>query len=388
MASKKFDFSNYDNTPSGNSFFDELNKKSQEKAPASAPDDAFAEFEEAKRRAAEQEAAAEAAIQAARDEATAAALAAEAEAQRQLELIAQAEAEAAAKQREAEEAARQAELVAKEQEAIIERAKAEAEAKALADAKAAEERKKQIAAKVEAEEKAREKAKKEAEEQRIAEEKAKKKAEQEAKQKAAQEAAAKAKAEQEAKQRALEEERLAKIAEKEAKKAAGAINPVQVLITLAICAVACVILYIGSGVLFVDGFFQGSSSSVSDEISSKVSSDLESASVGITYVAAENKLCIANDDSYKVYFLTSGNKLYTKEGKYKSATTPEQKVQEARDVKASSDGADLVFTDVISFVADVSNIADKKVSFGVRMNGDTSVAKTEVTVKVTSSSGH
>ena len=334
--------------------------------------DAFSQFEEMKKQAEEQAKAAAEAEAAAQAEIEAKVKAAEEEALRQQKLIEEAEAEARRMQEEAERIAREAEEAAKAQEEAAARARAEEEARIQAEAEEAARLAEELRAKKEAEEKA-----KAEEEARVrAEEEARIKAEMEAAAKAKKDAEEKAKAEAQAAEKAKREAEEAAREEarriKEEKKRSGAINPPAVIAAIIIGVLLIVGSYIGSGLLFVDGFMgKGGAGSVSD-VASTISSSLKNASQGISFNVAESKLCLANDSDYVVYFQTSDYKLYSIKGSYTNAGgTFTQKLNEAQSVKTDTSSATLVSENVTSFFVNTSSIADKSVTLSVRVgSGD------------------
>ena len=346
------------------------------------PNDMFAQFEEAKRRAEEEAAAQKAAEEAALAEADAAIKAAEEEARRQLEEIERAQAEAERIQREAEEAARQAEEEARRQAEIAAQKAAEAEARAKAEAEAAEKRAAQLKAQAEAEERAKKEAA------------AKAKAEEEARIKAEKEAAEQAKkaAEEKAKEEALAAERAKKEAEnkakeearrlKEERKASGALNPV----LLAIAAVIAIALIVGSFIvsnkLFGDKN-SGSSSNLSS-LQNELKSAIEKAEVEADFYVAQYasatlpRLCIANNSEYVVYYL-DGTTVYKLTGKYPgNASTPANKIEAVK--KAKTTGGSSVCEDVTSFFVDTSKRSSGQIAIKIR-SGSSDVKTTNVTVK-------
>ena len=345
------------------------------------PNDMFAQFEEAKRRAEEEAAAQKAAEEAALAEADAAIKAAEEEARRQLEEIERAQAEAERIQREAEEAARQAEEEAKRQAEIAAQKAAEAEARAKAEAEAAEKRAAQLKAQAEAEERAKKEAA------------AKAKAEEEARIKAEKEAAEQAKkaAEEKAKEEALAAERAKKEAEnkakeearrlKEEKKASGALNPV----LLAIAGIIAIALIVGSFIISKKLFDDNGSGSGSDvnNLQNEVKSAIEKAEVEADFYVAQYasailpRLCIANNSEYVVYYL-DGTTVKKLTGKYKNASTPANKIEEAK--KAKTEGGSSVCEDVTSFFVDTSKRSSGQIAIKIR-SGSSDVKTTNVTVK-------
>ena len=99
-------------------------------------------------------------------------------------------------------------------------------------------------------------------------------------------------------------------------KAAGAINPPMIIAAVVIAVALIVASFIVSKILFGGGLSGGSDA---NEICDKVSASLSSAKETIGYNVADSKLCIANTDSYIVYFQTDDYKLYSLEGKYRNA---------------------------------------------------------------------
>ena len=347
------------------------------------PNDMFAQFEEAKRRAEEEAAAQKAAEEAALAEADAAIKAAEEEARRQLEEIERAQAEAERIQREAEEAARQAEEEARKQAEIAAAAAAEAEARARAEAEAAEKR----AAKLKAQAEAEEKAKKEAEAKARAEEEARKKAEKEAaeqakkaaEEKAKEEALAAERAKKEAEEKAKEEARRIK----EEKKKSGALNPV----LLGIAGVIALALIIGSFIISNKLFGDDSSGgSNADSFKSDVKSAIEKAEISADFYVSQDagatlpRLCIANNTGYVVYYL-SGTTVYKITGNYSGkSNTPAKKIDEAKTTK--TDGGTKVCENITSFFVDNSKRSEGSVVIKIR-SGNSEIEET--TAKIAAS---
>ncbi len=346
------------------------------------PNDMFAQFEEAKRRAEEEAAAQKAAEEAALAEADAAIKAAEEEARRQLEEIEKAQAEAERIQREAEEAARQAEEEARRQAEIAAQKAAEAEARAKAEAEAAEKRAAQLKAQAEAEERAKKeaaaKAKAEEEARIKAEKEAAEQAKREAEQKAKEEAQAAERAKKEAEEKAKEEARRLK----EERKASGALNPVM----LGIAAVIAIALIVGSFIVSKMIFGNKNSGGGSDVsgFQSEIKSAIEKAEVEADFYVAQYsgatlpRLCIANNNEYIVYYL-EGTTVYKVAGKYTgNATNPATKIEAAKKVKTS--GGSSVCENITSFFVDTSKRSSGQIAIKVR-SGSSDVKVTNVAVK-------
>ena len=373
---KSFDFEGYDNENSGldgDDFFAKLNKKEQENELKNQQAHFNSEFDAA-RIAAEAEAKAEA-------EARAAAEAAERVAKeierQQAELIAKAQAEAEAAARAAEEEARRVEMAAARDRAMLEQRKAEAEARARAEAEAAARREAELKARVEAERKAEAEAKARAEAEAKAAADAQAKAAADAKAAAAAKAEADKKAAEEARKAAAEAEKKRILDDKAAKKAAGAIQPVKVLIALFFAIDFVVLAYFGSAFVFKTGpFAKKDESGINSDLMQTITEELGKATVGVDSNAAVHAIAIEKDSGYTIFYVDKDNNVYRLEGTYDTALSNYDKSRTAIDAMAEASGGKKVASDIVSLYADTSNISSGAVNVYMRVDGKNRISKT------------